>query len=106
VGLADASKVLRQETLAIGSEISEVLVALQFQDRVSQVLSHVGNDMGKLVERIGSHEQQRSAGVASAAIDAMAWLEELSRTYTVPEQHVVHSGGVARPAASSEITFF
>ena len=106
LGLAESSDGLRRETLSIGEELAEVLVALQFQDRVSQILSHVGQDMGKLKERLVSQEQRRAVGVASEAIDATAWLAELSHTYTVPEQHVVHSGGAPSAAAASEITFF
>ena len=104
--LAASSDVLRQETCSIGVEISEVLVALQFQDRVSQILGHVAQDMGKLKERIASHERARAAGEGPVAVDAAAWLDELSQTYTVPEQHVVHSGGVPAAAAETEITFF
>jgi methyl-accepting chemotaxis protein len=108
VGLADSSDVLRRETQVIGAEISEVLVALQFQDRVSQVLGHVGNDMRKLKERIATQEEQFAEGAAPASIDAATWLDELSHTYTVPEQHVVHRGGAPRTtaASASEITFF
>jgi methyl-accepting chemotaxis protein len=104
--LSDSSDLLRQETRSIGEEIAEVLVALQFQDRVSQMLGHVCNDMSKLKERIAGQEQRRAEGVAAEAVDAATWLEELSHTYTIPEQHVVHSGGTARAAAASEITFF
>ena len=106
VGLVTSSDVLRQETQSIGEEISEVLVALQFQDRVSQVLSHVCNDMSKLKNRISTQEQQLAEGNMPGPIDATAWLDELSHTYTVPEQHVVHSGGVPHSAAAPEITFF
>ncbi|MDD5177000.1 MAG: methyl-accepting chemotaxis protein [Sterolibacterium sp.] len=105
-GLADTSEVLRKETRSIGDEIAEVLVALQFQDRVSQVLSHVGNDMGKLKERIANQERQLTDGGRLGPIDATAWLDELSHTYTVPEQHVVHNGGAPDAVASSEITYF
>lgn len=104
--LSDSSDLLRQETRSIGEEIAEVLVALQFQDRVSQMLGHVRNDMDKLKERIADQEQHRADGVVAEAVDAATWLEELSHTYTVPEQHVVHGGGTARGAATSEITFF
>jgi methyl-accepting chemotaxis protein len=104
--LSDSSDLLRQETRSIGDEIAEVLVALQFQDRVSQMLGHVCNDMSKLQERIAGQEQRRADGIAAEAVDAATWLEELSHTYTIPEQHVVHKGGTARAAAASEITFF
>lgn len=100
-GLSESADVLRQETHAVGEEIAEVMVALQFQDRTSQILSHVCKDMDKLKERISSQEERTS----SATIDASVWLEELSQTYTVAEQHAVHRGESAKTAAS-EITFF
>ena len=106
VDLAESSDGLRRETLSIGEELADVLVALQFQDRVSQILGHVSQDMGKLKERLISQTDQRAQGGAPAAIDAAAWLAELSHTYTVPEQHVVHGGGTTRGAAAAEITFF
>ena len=104
--LSASSDVLRRETSSIGNEISEVLVALQFQDRVSQILGHVGQDMAKLKERIADHEKARATGETPAAVDAGTWLDELSHTYTVPEQHVVHNGGAPTPATDNEITFF
>nr|WP_282959149.1 methyl-accepting chemotaxis protein [Azoarcus sp. L1K30] len=107
LGLARSSDVLRSETRSIGDEIAEVLVALQFQDRVSQILGHVSRDMSKLKDRIVEHEGASSRGDASSRLDASSWLEELSRTYTVPEQHVVHGGGKpAVSAAADDITFF
>ena len=106
VGLADSSEELRRETQSIGEEIAEVLVALQFQDRVSQVLGHVSNDMNKLKDRIADPERQPGEDGMPGPIDATAWLDELSHTYTVPEQHVVHRGGAPQVATASEITFF
>lgn len=106
VRLSDSSDLLRHETKTIGEEIGEVLVALQFQDRVSQVLSHVRNDMTKLQGHLADRDRTRSAEGTPASLDAAAWLADLSHTYTVPEQHVVHHGGPARAAAASEITFF
>ncbi len=105
VGLAESSQVLREEAQTIGNEIGEVLVALQFQDRISQVLGHVRNDMDKLKEHI---DTQNARGDASAPIDAGLWLAELSQTYTVPEQHAIHGGGrgSAPDKDASEITFF
>jgi methyl-accepting chemotaxis protein len=96
--LSATADVLRRENQAMGEEIGEVLVALQFQDRISQVLGHVGNDMDKLHQRI---EQQQDS-----SIDASSWLDELSHTYTVPEQHVVHGGGKPLATSSADITFF
>ena len=105
-GLVDSSELLRHEAQTISAEIGEVLVALQFQDRVSQVLGHICGDMGKLKEHIDSHQRLRQENTAAEPIDAGAWLEELSQTYTVPEQHAIHRGGGSSAATDTEITFF
>ncbi|HEX8989673.1 MAG TPA: methyl-accepting chemotaxis protein [Rhodocyclaceae bacterium] len=105
--LVGQSQTLREENQAIGAEIAEVLVALQFQDRVSQVLGHVRDDMGKLGERIEEQRRLLDSGTRPGPIDGGAWLEEMARRYTVPEQHVVHGGGKPPAgAAGSDITFF
>lgn len=106
-GLIDTSDVLLRENQSIGEEIDEVLVSLQFQDRTSQVLGHVCNDMNKLKERIAGHERPLPDGSLPGQVDATAWLNELSHTYTVPEQFVVHGGGKPQVAKdTTEITFF
>jgi len=104
--LAESSESLRHEGQAIGAEVAEVLVALQFQDRVSQILHLVNNDLHKLRSNIEDSRQQLAAGNAVADIDAAQWLAELSHTYTMPEQHAIHHGGAAKTAAADEITFF
>lgn len=105
-GLDHSAEVLRNESQLIGAEVSDVLVSLQFQDRVSQMLMHVRNDLEKLESRLVSFEQQRACGLEHGAIDARAWLGELSSTYTMPEQHAAHSGNAAGAAQDTEITFF
>lgn len=98
-GLDHSAEVLRVESQLIGSEINDVLVSLQFQDRVSQVLMHVRNDLEKLESHLKEGRGQR--------IDVGAWLAELSQTYTMPEQHAVHGGNSKQAASqSAEITFF
>ncbi len=104
--LADNSETLRQQGIQVGQEVAEVLVALQFQDRVSQVLNHVNNDLKKLQQNIRDSES-RSTDAQGAPVDAAQWLVELSQTYTMPEQHAIHHGGAPTSAASNnEITFF
>ena len=106
-GLAESSALLRQEAEQLGGEISQVLVSLQFPDRVSQILSHVRNDVSKLEERLRRHEAEVVSGSTLGPIDGGTWLEELAQTYTTPEQLLVHSGGRARaPVGGAEITFF
>ncbi len=108
-GLGESGDALRRESALIQGEIAEVLVALQFQDRVSQILGHVQDDMGKLEGRLAQHESDAAAGAPARGArlaDASTWLGELARTYTTAEQHTAHGGQQRVAAASSDITFF
>jgi len=104
--LAESSIALRNQGHAVDNEIAEVLVALQFQDRVSQVLGHVVGDMGKMTNRLAEQKALFASGGLPSSIDVSVWLDELSRTYTAPEQHEIHRGGAPRQAGGSDITFF
>jgi methyl-accepting chemotaxis protein len=100
--MTQANEALRSESRAIGAEVNDVLVALQFQDRVSQLLNLVNQDLTKLKQQIDTP--------APAPIDVDAWLSALAQTYTMPEQHALHTGqpSSAAPAATDDgdITFF
>lgn len=100
--LTDSSSILNEASMGIREEISDVLVSLQFQDRVSQILSHVRDDIQKLEMHVNDC---LSAGQC-VPIDTNAWLDELSKTYTTTEQRDMHTGANATQSASSEITFF
>jgi len=105
--LGRSTESLRTESQHIGGEIAEVLVALQFQDRVSQVLVHVRNDLAKLEQWLQESRQQMAQGLLPPPADADAWLAELATTYTMKEQAAVHGGqSVATTQQESEITFF
>jgi methyl-accepting chemotaxis protein len=97
-----AAQRMRDESNAVGTEIDDVLISLQFQDRVSQILNLVNQDLAKLRDNILESESGQSIQV-----DAALWLEELSQTYTMPEQHGIHRGeSSGAPAAGADITFF
>jgi methyl-accepting chemotaxis protein len=106
--LDNSAEVLRQESQVIGSEVQDILVALQFQDRVSQVLTHVRNDLQKLETNLASYEQEIARGNIPGPFNARSWLGELSQTYTMQEQHAAHGGNTHQASnnSASEITFF
>lgn len=106
--ILQSAHVLEQESAAVQSSVEEVLVNLQFQDRVSQILGHVINDMEKLVGAIADQETRLRHGEPVIAIDTSEWLRSLQKTYTTLEQVDVHRGGgaQAKGANNSEITFF
>jgi methyl-accepting chemotaxis protein len=100
-GLGESTETLQQESSGIGVEVSEVLVSLQFQDRISQILSHVRLNM----EQFGAHLHASRGGEAKQ-IDAQTWLSEMKMTYATEEQRQNHAGVQAKSAAAQEITFF
>mgnify|MGYP000844653584 FL=1 len=103
--LVDSSAAMAREGQAVGTEIGDVLVGLQFQDRVSQVLAHVTGDMARLEERLRAMQEDLRAGRRPEALDGDVWTHEMRRTYTTAEQHALHGGGSAAQEPSG-ITFF
>lgn len=97
---------LQQQNANVANEIAQVLVALQFQDRVSQMLALITSDLDKLQRQLSERHASRLDGQALAPMLSERWLQELSRTYTMPEQHAIHGGKTHAKADASEITFF
>jgi methyl-accepting chemotaxis protein len=100
--LTDSASILNQASMGIRDEISDVLVSLQFQDRVSQILSHIRDDIRKFETHINACLDTGQC----APIDTPAWLDELSKTYTTMEQRDIHGGTDSAQSNSTEITFF
>jgi methyl-accepting chemotaxis protein len=110
--LADSTATLKHESEGIQSEIGEALVALQFQDRVAQILSHVKANIERLPDCLGDARPGLTP-VCSAAL-----LAELESTYAMAEERkvhrvkagvkaVAHAAPAAAPAAQdTEVTFF
>jgi methyl-accepting chemotaxis protein len=101
--LADSADLLQQESFGIRDELTEVLVGLQFQDRVSQILSHVRDN----IEDLHVHVQQVSQSPDQAiSIDARQWLARMETSYATDEERRTHHGDSGGQHASQEITFF
>lgn len=105
--IMQSAQTLEQESSAVQSSVEEVLVNLQFQDRVSQILSHVTDDIEKLVGAISEQETRLRHGESVAPINVNEWLNAVQKTYTTLEQVDVHCGtGHSKSPGNSEITFF
>ncbi|MGX0954060.1 methyl-accepting chemotaxis protein [Pseudomonas viridiflava] len=101
--LAESADLLKQESYGIRDEMTEVLVSLQFQDRVSQILTHVRDN----IDSLHTHLQQSSQSPDEAvAINAREWLARMESTYATDEQRRTHRGESAAQQNSQEITFF
>lgn len=98
---------LEQENTTVQLAIDDVLVSLQFQDRVSQILGHVFDDMNKLAPNYQKCQYNLSQGIPIEPVDINQWMENIKNTYTTLEQVAVHDGNEQSQAnKNDEITFF
>mgnify|MGYP000057592421 CR=1 FL=1 len=110
-GLREAASRLRENSSRIQAEVCESLVQLQFQDRVSQILCHVRDNVLRLPEVVLAHQQRIGQDGHPHPLDATPLLAELAQTYAMADERAVHAGtpgpatGPATPA-ETEITFF
>ncbi|WP_323896265.1 methyl-accepting chemotaxis protein [Aeromonas allosaccharophila] len=107
--LAESASLLQNESTDIHREISSVIVSLQFQDRVSQILSHVRQNMESLSSHLIASEQHSNSS-GPIQIDANHWLAEMELSYATDEQRNIHHGRTTRSTkaqpSSADITFF
>ena len=110
--LEDSADVLKRESVGIQSEVVEALVQLQFQDRVSQRMTHVRQSIERLPVLLAESRQHFERDGALKPVDAGALLAELEATYAMADERTTHHAGAAAsqtPAtaqASAEVTFF
>jgi methyl-accepting chemotaxis protein len=104
--LDESSDRLVQESIGMQSEIEGVLVALQFQDRISQMLNHVRDNMHKFSGQLESDQQHVEQGVTPEVLDVPAWMESMMDTYTMPDEFNVHTGSEQQDAVDSNVTTF
>lgn len=105
-GLSESSVILRSESDGIKNEVAESLVHLQFQDRVSQILSHVRDNISSLPDYFEkSHfEFHRNGKLEPVATHHL--MEAIERSYATIEEHVNHNGKPIAASPKTEITFF
>ncbi|MCX7096205.1 MAG: methyl-accepting chemotaxis protein [Methylobacter sp.] len=106
-GLSGSEELLRSENKAINYEIANVFVALQFQDRVNQILTLVSDDLNKLEQHLNELNNEQAIEGLSRSVDAEQWLEELAMTYTMEQQLAAHEGAnTGINTRQTNITFF
>ncbi|SNT10751.1 methyl-accepting chemotaxis protein [Noviherbaspirillum humi] len=94
--LGDSAEQMRQHGSIIRGEVEKLLVALQFQDRIRQILEMLERDVARMGDAA-------SLGSAPTAED---WLQELSTGYTMADEHDSHADGAGGQDAGGEVTFF
>jgi len=109
--LADSAEQLRTESRGIQSEVHEALVQLQFQDRVSQILGHVSENIERMPVLVGDHYSACERDGQLLPLQSSHLLGELEATYAMADERAVHQRGATAPASAAkaphdEITFF
>ncbi|MEE9354011.1 MAG: hypothetical protein V3U75_00320, partial [Methylococcaceae bacterium] len=109
---ASAQQLLRSSD-TIENNIGQTLVALQFQDRITQILENVIKNIGQITTKIDDSISQFKTGKQQQPIDARSWLNDLTCDFTTLEERT-HYGEVtgakmaqeAVVSADDDTTFF
>jgi len=96
--LTEAIGAMEQERGKVRADVSHALVALQFQDRVSQILAHVSHNLEEMQSRLGEGRSQ--------ALDERQWLERLATHYSTHEEFANHGAGPSAAQPGPAVTFF
>jgi len=96
--LVQSAESLRSTNVGIQSEVENALVQLQFQDRTSQMLTHVRVSIAKVGNQMAS----------ANSVDVDAVMKDMEASYAMVEEHHNHrrKKNTAQPVATGEITFF
>lgn len=98
--MGDSAEQMRHYGKIIRNDVENLLVSLQFQDRISQILDVVSTDINKLQESVAHIDQEQLPS-------SEQWIESLQSTYTMQDEYRA-PGETIEPDAGgeTEITFF
>ncbi len=102
--LSDSADILRRESGGIRDEVSDVLVSLQFQDRVSQILSHVRVSLEDL--RVCVAQQLHQHQGKGAPQNIQQWLDKMAQSYSTEEQRRVHDQVQRNSGSDPDVLYF
>lgn len=105
--LSEHENILKDKTSEVQREISNVLVNLQFQDRVSQITAAVIQNQQDFKSEVDVFLEMIELNQEPNEVDVDAWVENMKRHYTTQEQHIDHHGEDSGDTVDEdEITFF
>jgi methyl-accepting chemotaxis protein len=103
------AEMLRTNSSSIRDEIFSVLTAFQFQDRVSQMLAHVENNLQSLQATVENSRQSGNERHANM-LNVDKTLTGMELNYTMPEEVLNHTASSAVSHESvnkdNDLTFF
>ncbi|HJW25000.1 MAG TPA: methyl-accepting chemotaxis protein [Rhodocyclaceae bacterium] len=104
--LAQVSGRLEQNSEDVRRQVDAILINLQFQDRISQILTAVENDIDRFGQRVGNEQHAIAGGGSPGQLDVDEWLRRFESQYSTTEQFDPSKTKDRGRAAESDITFF
>lgn len=89
----ESSQDLIRNNEVIRDDINEGLRALQFQDRLSQILGNLQSNMAHIQEKINLASSAFEQGDLDQAMSQLQWQESLENQYTTAEERSIHRSG-------------
>ncbi|MCG2803724.1 MAG: methyl-accepting chemotaxis protein [Cellulomonas sp.] len=102
--LQDSSDRLTGAASNIKGEVAESVVALQFQDRICQMLEHLKDSMDSVPDLFRGDEQE--SWLEPVAPDSDGVLRAMESSFTMRDESTTHASGTTAAVPDSEITFF
>jgi len=100
-GLAKSTDILTEENAGIASEINDLLVALQFQDRVSQILIHACDGLHEYADFVANGMNSSDVKYHSQKL-----MDTLENSYTTDEERNIHQGEKVESENDGGLEFF
>ncbi len=104
--LTHINQELRQGGAQVERDLHQALIAMQFLDRVCQMLQHVEEDQKRMQAHLVGVQVAVQQGQPLPVQDVSGWLARLQSSYTTLEQTAVHSGAKAQTASDGDVDFF
>ena len=98
VSLSHAVQVMESESSLIRGKISDAMVELQFQDRASQILAHIVDNLNALNATVEGNNHEN--------LDAEIWLREMSQKFSTQEEFDNLLGKSGSNPKTRDMTFF
>jgi len=74
-------------------EINLSITALQFQDRLTQILGNLSNNIDTVTNSLHQFNENYIVGDVDKAVNALNWNEQFMQAYTTAEEKQIHING-------------
>lgn len=99
----ESSQLLIDTSDKIREQIYESLNALQFQDRIGQIMGHVKEDLDNFSDRLSTAESNWRDEGALTPVDTSTWLEDFKHNYTTADERNNHRALTGEAKIESEV---